>query len=338
MADFLENELYHHGIKGQRWGVRRYQHEDGSLTPAGRRHWGVGPPEKGSAETTRSGRSSNSEAEKTESRRANSGKKNSEVSGTQKSSSMDSEKKSTTTDKSEKASSVTNDAKKALDKDTLKKALMIGGGVAIAGLAAYGAYKYIGNKECSKILDQSKFSEVGISVVSDALNASKGFDFDISGYQNTVASASAERQRSWNESDMVSDYLASWASIPVYSGGKNSIDTIYPEIGEMQTEIRRIITETSSDPAYAEPVDEIIIDNRLYSSMYRRDLDPIQRRAKRAAIGGKNIINNFVKDPKRFLNPYDPSQGVTNFAGPSQRSLKKVEREQAKLRRQGKFR
>lgn len=31
------NYLYHHGIKGMKWGVRRYQNKDGSLTPAGKR-------------------------------------------------------------------------------------------------------------------------------------------------------------------------------------------------------------------------------------------------------------------------------------------------------------
>lgn len=35
-----QNELYHHGIRGQRWGVRRFQNEDGTLTSAGRNRYG----------------------------------------------------------------------------------------------------------------------------------------------------------------------------------------------------------------------------------------------------------------------------------------------------------
>ena len=32
--------IIHHGVKGQRWGVRRYQNEDGSLTNAGKKRQG----------------------------------------------------------------------------------------------------------------------------------------------------------------------------------------------------------------------------------------------------------------------------------------------------------
>ena len=35
-------ELYHHGIKNQKWGRRRWQNQDGSYTEAGRIHYGIG--------------------------------------------------------------------------------------------------------------------------------------------------------------------------------------------------------------------------------------------------------------------------------------------------------
>ena len=35
-----EDYLAHHGVKGQQWGIRRYQNPDGSLTPEGREKYG----------------------------------------------------------------------------------------------------------------------------------------------------------------------------------------------------------------------------------------------------------------------------------------------------------
>lgn len=38
--DYYSSYLKHHGILGQKWGVRRFQNKDGSLTPAGKERVG----------------------------------------------------------------------------------------------------------------------------------------------------------------------------------------------------------------------------------------------------------------------------------------------------------
>ena len=38
-GELISLELYHHGIKGMKWGVRRFQKKDGSLTSAGKKRY-----------------------------------------------------------------------------------------------------------------------------------------------------------------------------------------------------------------------------------------------------------------------------------------------------------
>lgn len=59
--------LRHEGIKGQKWGVRRYQYEDGSLTPAGKKRYSKDDDEdkkKSSKTSSEKDKSEDSEVDK----------------------------------------------------------------------------------------------------------------------------------------------------------------------------------------------------------------------------------------------------------------------------------
>lgn len=99
------NELYHHGIKGQRWGIRRFQNPDGSYTNAGLKRYGF-----------------------RERRREKAAKELETLSKNYKY--LDN---SLTKEEADRL---------ARNRQIAKKVLIVGGAVAVASVAGYAGYKY----------------------------------------------------------------------------------------------------------------------------------------------------------------------------------------------------
>lgn len=58
--------LQHHGIKGMRWGIRRFQKKDGSLTPDGKKRYAKNPPGEDDDKANDATKKSSSESESPE--------------------------------------------------------------------------------------------------------------------------------------------------------------------------------------------------------------------------------------------------------------------------------
>lgn len=148
MAIYCKTELYHHGIKGQKWGVRRFQNEDGSLKSAGKKRYYT---EDGTTKTHSSiGNRIHSKAAKNIQRDADDLRKHGykkeadavqKVADKQRTKAQESQRKY---DEKHTPEAIT--ARNA----KIKKAAKVGAVVAGSALAAYGAKKlYDANKEVS---------------------------------------------------------------------------------------------------------------------------------------------------------------------------------------------
>ena len=69
LPDESDDHLEHHGVKGQEHGKRQYQYEDGTYTPLGRIHYGIGLGRKKKKGDSESGDSGSSEGDSAKSER-----------------------------------------------------------------------------------------------------------------------------------------------------------------------------------------------------------------------------------------------------------------------------
>ena len=142
MEYYNNDYLMHYGVKGMKWGVRRYQNADGSLTPAGKKKYGDDPVGRAKLNVK--------SAKKEYSKSFNKAYNYSTTPRFTKKGKAERDRRWEDAydklDKLDKAKSEYKEAKntpeaKAARQAKTKKALKVGAAVAGTALAAYGAYK-----------------------------------------------------------------------------------------------------------------------------------------------------------------------------------------------------
>jgi hypothetical protein len=184
-AVVYSDSLSHHGIKGQKWGQRRFQNEDGSLTDAGRSRYGSGfiGTRLESGRNYRLAKKAAKEARKARDNRAYKEVENAERSiekGYKRGQNLskkdlarqDAAYRKYNSDLAKSKSQYKSDIAKAKadrkeansmtdeQKAKLKKGLMIAAGVAVAGAAAYAGAKYMKNNKALETMMKDANNEI----------------------------------------------------------------------------------------------------------------------------------------------------------------------------------
>lgn len=127
--------LMHYGISGQKWGIRRFENLDGTLTEEGKRRYGL-YNDKGEYEIQRSAKTFYS-SQKDEDKEFAKELQNEKASGAK----VSKHREKLINMYKEKGLSQEDAELAALKRAKIEKTLMIAGGIALTAAAAYGTYK-----------------------------------------------------------------------------------------------------------------------------------------------------------------------------------------------------